>query len=828
MVDGALSYADNIVIDKDNISESRRGFQKYGQYLDLGDYDHTINTFFNFDDKLLVHYDNKIALDSEANDPWIDYSGTYEQPDVGFRVRGLELNRNLYVNTSEGIKKLSATDGNFSQAGVVRSLDGFGSASGTTGWFDDAKSVAYRMVWGIYDDNKNLILGAPSSRLVVANTSGNSTEVALTFLIPEEITVNHFYQIYRSNLTEGILDEPNDELQLVLEGKPSAAEITAKEFTVLDTLVDDLKSATLYTSPSQQGIANGNDQPPYCKDMCSFKNHVFYANTKTRHRLSLSLIGASGGGFNIDDTITIDGVTYTGKASEDAAQDEFEVSDSASPAIAIDETALSLVKVINKSPSNTGIYAYYLSGFEDIPGKILFERRSLDGASFTAISSAGHAFSPLIPASGTNADNVSDNEVKQNRVYISKEQQPEAVPLFYFLDVGSANQSIKRVLALRDSVFVFKDDGVFRITGESINNFRVTVFDNNVKLLAPESAVNFNNTVFCMTLQGVVSISDSGIAVVSRNIEQELLKLIQFPNFANTTFGVSYESERKYILFCISSTNQDYPTQAYVYNSFTNAWTRWTITATCGIINSNDDKFYYGGKLVGYSSAWVHKERKTFTSDDFVDDDWGVSITNVNSSTLLTLNRTDDAAVGYWVRQFLVDTQEYVLAKITAVDTVNVRITVSPASSDWSTDPANPVTIYKPITCRAKWVANTAGNPGLLKHFREATLFFRQDSLADLKIGYETNYQPGYTFTEMSTVNTGLWGGFAWGTYPWDGLDDTFNQPIRVGVPRNKQRCLWISFSVEGANAFSSFALSGISANFEVVSERYAWTPTNR
>lgn len=824
-VDGALAVADNIVIDKDNIAESRRGFSKYNQYVSLGSYTNTISDIFSYDDEIFIHYNNKIAIDPGDGSSWDEFSGTYSDPDTGFDLSPLEQNQNLYITTSAGIKKLDATDGDFGQSGIVRSLDGFGSVTGSTGWFNDDTAVAYRMLWGKYDANNNLILGSPSARLVMANSAGGSRNTELTWLIPSEITTDYFYQIYRSGLTESASDEPNDEMQLVIEGKPASGEITAGEFVVMDDVVDTLKGATLYTSPSQEGIANANEPPPFAKDMASFKNHVFYANTKTKHRLSLTLIGVSGTSFDVGDTFVVDSVTYTGAAAEDSNNDEFLVYGADTPAINIQETALSLVKIINKSSNNTGIYAYYLSGFEDVPGQILFERRSLDGASFTATSSAGDSFSPEIPSSGTNDDNTSDNEVKINRIYISKQQQPEAVPLFSYLDIGSANKAIKKIIALRDSVFVFKEDGVYKITGENIANFRVTLFDSNIDLIAPNSAVTFNNTIFCMTLQGVVSISDSGVAVVSRPIENLLLPLIQYSNFETTTFGVSYESERKYILFCVNGENQSYPTQAFVYNSFTNAWTRWTLDPlpTCGFVNKADDKLYYGGKLEGYQESWVHKERKTFSSDDYVDDDWGVLIQTVNSTTELELNRTDDCVVGYWIRQYMSTEGTYNLAKITAIDTDTRTVTLSPAQSNWSNDPINPVTIYKPITCRAKWVANTAGNPGMIKHFREASLFFRQDSTANLKIGYETNFQPGYTYTEKSLEYTGTWGDYSWGTVPWNGVDDTYNQPIRVGIPRQKQRCLWISFSVEGANAFSSFSLAGISAHFETVSERWQW-----
>lgn len=830
--DGALAVADNVVIDKDNLAETRRGFSKFGLPVDLGlnNYEGTISTLFNYQNKLIAHYDTKLAIQPElSSSPWVEYTGDFYAPDSGFKIRSLESNKNLYVNTQSGIYKLSSTDGDFEKAGIARALDGFAVVNGTSGWFPDSSAVAYRVLWGKYDDNNNLILGAPSSRIVVGNASGDPTVVVLTILIPNGITPSHFYQIYRSNTTEALLDEPSDEMQLVIEGKLDQSTIDSGEMEITDEVSADLRGATLYTSPSQQGIENSNEPPPFAKDMCIYKGSTIYANTKTKHTLGLKLIGVGDNAFEVGDTVTINSIVYTGASAENINNNEFYVSVSESPATAIDETALSLIRVLNSSDDNTEIYAYYLSGFDDVPGKLLFQKIELDDDPFYAVSSKGEAFSPTLPVSGQTVDNTSENEVKPNRIFFSKQQQPEAVPLANYFDIGSSNQAIRRIIGLRDSVFIFKDDGVFRLSGTTSANFTITLFDATVKLLAPESCVAFNNTVFAMTNQGVVSVSDSGVAVVSRNIEQSLLKLIQYPNFNNSTFGVAYESERKYILFCINSTNQTYPTQAYVYNSFTNAWTRWVYDASCGVINSYDDKLYLGSKYNGLTQAQIFRELKSFSLEDFVDDNWEINITEVISQTKLRLSTARFAVVGYFIRQLILSTGKHNLGKITAIDEDNEIITIENFDElNWNTNPQNGASIYKPIVSRIKWVANHAGNPGIQKQFRESTLFFHQHTSSTINIGYETSFQPGYEYTQEVTLNTGLWGDFNWGLIPYNGLDDTFSQPIRVGIPRNKQRCMWISFSIEGSNAFSSFSLAGISTAFEVIGERYSFKPGAR
>jgi hypothetical protein len=824
LVDGALAVADDVVVDSDNIGESRRGFEKYGQYIDFGSYDKKIESMFNFQNTLIVHYDRTLARDPESQSNWITYSGSFGLPDVGYRIRGVEENQNLYICADSGVKRLDRIDGEFEDAGIVPSLDGFGTATGS-GWFEAGKSVGYRMCWAKEDFNKNLIVGAPSSRTIVLNTSGVDANVALTFLIPAGVTTGYKYQIYRSGVTESLTDTPNDEMQLVYEGTPTSQQITEGQFTVLDNLDSDLRGVTLYTSPSQNGIEAASFEPPYCKDMTSYKDHMVYANTKVKSYFEVQLLGTGVNGLQVGDTITIDSVTYTASGVENASLNIFKLYDTSAPAQDIESTAFSLVKVINKSPNNTTVYAYYTSDFDEIPGSIRIVSRSLGGSDFYVLSSRGSAFTPELPSSGTTLP--SKNDIKVNRIYFSKQAQPDAVPLYYYIDCGSANQPIKRVIGLRDAIFVFKDDGIYRISGETFNSFTVSLFDNTTKILAPESCVALSNSVFVCTLQGVATIADTGVAIVSRPIEKTLLQMFQYPYFNTATFAISYESDRKYILFCPNSHNQEYPTIAYCYNTIVGSWTRWIITATAGIVKNTDDKIYYGGKIIGYQQGWVYKERKTFTLNDYVDDSWGtqiISITQSRENTYLELNRNQDVVVGYWISQLNPTTGERVSGKIMELDGNTIK--VSPASTLYTTDPTYPVEIVKPINCRLKWVQNTALNPGVLKQFRDATLFFKQDTYAELKIGYETNYQPGYTYTTIRTIDKDSWNSFNWGTLPWGGLDKTYNQAVRVGIPRNKQRSLWISISVESSNAFTSFSVAGVSATFESISERL--TPNTR
>ena len=402
--------------------------------------------------------------------------------------------------------------------------------------------------------------------------------------------------------------------------------------------------------------------------------------------------GAASPGFTITTLVT--GV------GEDIASNQVLLSSQASVGLATDATARSLVKVINRSTS--GIYAYYLSGTNDVPGKILLESRVLGTAAdafYTMMnnSACGAAFNPdlspglqvntiaytnattvtittvgnhvlfngdqilltgtqnatttalaidgiytitktlpdafTITKAITNATytlatndlvgvtylpdaHVSDNEVKPNRMYYSKVQQPEAVPLVNYLDLGAGDKAILRILPLRDSLFVFKEDGLFRVSGV-VAPFNSTLFDVSCLLLAPDSLGIVNNVIYGWTRKGIENITESGSQTISRYIDTDILPKAthSYSNFTTSTFGVGYESDNSYIVWTVKEKTDTIATVAYRYSNLTNSWTTYDKTNTCGFVSGADDKLYLGAGDINY----IEQERKDFERTDYAD-----------------------------------------------------------------------------------------------------------------------------------------------------------------------------------------------------------------
>ncbi len=867
---GSLEEALNVVIDRDNIIEPRRGFFKYGNNFGIST-DRT-KQLFSYKNRILRHFNSTLQYDLDGLGDFQNFSGQYDEISDGTRIKSIEANGNFYFTTAEGVKKLSVLNSSQFQGTVIidaggpKALDCQVTPNYTQeGFLLPLSKVAYRVVWGYKDANNNLILGSPSQRAVVQNLDSLSSCITdIEFAIPQDVnSTTFFYQVYRTAVIQAnpltldalSLVDPGDEQYLVIEDFVTTTDITNGFVNITDITPDDFRAggALLYTNPvSGDGIEQANEKPPFARDICLFKGYTFYANTKTRHRLNLSLLSvldlisetssitvtdgetsntytfrgfietftvdftgmAFPGGkaaldgkyftlisandertykiwfdntgttveptlagtisIKVDITAAADTATAVASATLNAinlstndfnitnnlgvltvensnngfvtitatenigagftiSQDGLGRGEDASlgfiflprnpgpgengPSVAqqVDQAAQSIVKVINAN-LNDIIYAYYLSSFNDVPGQMFFESKSTVGARFYIAANSlatAEEFNPTLSvqksasvATGTNTVTVtsaahglsngtqivvynstttpsleglftisnvtlntfdisatvtvsgninytlptvqSDNEITPNRIYYSKFQQPEAVPLVNFIDIGPKDKEIQRIIPLREAVYVFKEEGIYRLTGE-IAPFVVTPFDNSVSMTAPDTGVVLNNQVYCLSTQGVISVNDGGVSVISRPIEDKLLQISR-PQYAFKTvsFGVSYESDRAFHLWTVTDPSDTVATQCYRFNSFTQTWTRWDKTATCGIVNFSDDKMYLGAG----DGNFIDIERKNLDRTDKCDREFTFSIINdgVNQA-ILDISNVGEAEEGDLIRQ---------------------------------------------------------------------------------------------------------------------------------------------------------------------------------
>lgn len=808
--EGALSIAENTIIDRDDTIETRRGQRQYGDFLTTA-----FTAMYNFNTTLMAWDGTNFWYDSDHLGTWIMLTGNYFAPLDTFRIKGVEASSNMYFATSTGIIGLTAPNSVLYPAGVPFPLDSSATLNPVVGsFFLPSNTVGYRMTLGYTDTNNNLHLSAPAQRLVVTNpTGGADSTVTLVWYLPATAVAGWFYQIYRTKLAAfvaAVAIDPGDEMYLVVQKTLTATDISNGFITYTDQTPDVLLGQVLYTNPSQQTIAGANFAPPLAKDMEFYKGNMLYANTTTKQQTIINMITTP----TIGDTITIGGVIYTAAVVENAAAGEFQVFTTGTPGENIDNTARSLVHVINTFATNTFYYAIYTSGYTSLPGQITLQERGIGGAAFVITSSDGTVYSPQIPLTGTTYS--SSNNVNKHYIYVSKVQIPEAVPAGNFIPVGTSDKAILRVLALRDSVFVFKEDGIYRILGTDITNFTVSLFDSTVILTAIDSAVPLNNQIWGMTNQGVVAVSDSGTVIMSRAIERDLLTLSSalFPGFASQTFGIRYESDRHYMLATQTLIADETATQIWVYNFLTEAWDTWPLTITAGIVSiTPDDHLYlvYPTPLTTPTTPIVSRERKNWNIFDYADFEYVVNIT-ANGGFIVTLTSTASINVGDTLYQADIFGE---IGKTIVTAVTDATHIVVEDSIIWDIAAA---TVYNPIAVKVLYQP-IGGNRAWVQHFQDFQAFFRETRFTKLAMGFTTDFDSSEEVVEIKSLSPPGFGAVPFGLEPFGG-DFSIASVARTLVPRNKSRCHWITPSITHAEALSSFALTGVNFYYLYVSSR--------
>ena len=805
---GALAKANNCVIRRENVIEDRRGYAVDATLAN------NVSQLMGYQSKVLA---NNGTLMSYGPSSYLNYSGSYSPP-TGLKMRFAEAASNLYVTTSLGIKVFTDAAGTAGRsAGMPRMLDpSYVLNAAGTGFLSTANQCAYRCLIQRLDANSNTIVGYPSQRLWVINASGTSKNVDLTVYLPSEAIAGDVVKFYRTAMvTTTATDVSGDECGLVYQYTLTSTEISAGTLTFTDVVVDALRGESLYTNASQEGISQANDRPPVCADVALFKTFMMYANASTKQRLFITMVGT---GSLSGQSITIAGTTYLFGATEivsGAGSPQAAVGATGVAAADIDTTARSLCKVINRFATNTSVYAYYLSGPSDLPGQIMIEERGIGAAAFTVQGSntaLGGMFYPPPPVSpATASKSTSSNQVQPNAVYFSKDKQYEHVPTLNYLLIGASNKKILRIVPLRNSVIVVKEEGVYRITGDSPTSFVATPLDLTVYCKARDSVAALANQVFMLCNQGVVAISENGVQVVSREVTNLFIPLFSNTSLANITFGIGYETEGSYLISTITNASDTAQNQTLVYNIYTKSWVRWTFAFTAAMVETSTDKLYFATP----SSAIVNVERKSFSDSDYADPEQAMTISALSGATVTCTTAVSAPQVGWAVSQG--STSIPIKSMITNnTSPVSYTLTLqNPPPATWTTGAA---TLYPSVGMDIEYLPWTAGNAGEMKQVRMSKILV--DSVAgtstetSLNAVFKSNFDDQPDIISLTQSGSG-WGS-GWGSMPWGGGGDSYGYPTYVS--RNKQYCTRLMLGVQHPNALEKVSVLGIALEFEMVS----------
>lgn len=823
--------------------------------------------------------------------------------------------------TSSGFQYLEATGVSATGTGTIHYQSQ--PLVDSSGFLADGYQCAYRFVLDIPDNNHQILLGPPSDRVVIENksgvvgySSGQSKNVQIRISLPTGLPQGTRIWVYRTEQTTISPNvPPSEEMYKVYERLLAPSEISKRLIVIKDIVPDLLLEDLLYTSPVAEGIINANFKPPQAKDVASWNNRLWFANTKTDFELTIRFITYPRFYFQIKQGSTIE--TYVGSFGVSGALTNISyliyAGGSASQNTEI--TTQNLVSTINKY--STLVEAFYESSLDDPPG--IMRLRSISGATFqmcynfpysatlterqiidpilpyavegnpsptqfiaslsrsnnvvtvtpTSVSnnvllageqisipsgvagfpegtytitgatsttftyadtgSSATATNVIITYAGPFTDGYSKQETVVNRVYFSKLQQGEAVPLLNYMDVGSPGKQILRICPLRERLYVFKEDGIYTIAGEY--PYRVDLVDDTSWLIAADTVALTGNQIFCLTNQGVVSVSEPGVSIVSRPIETDIFGAVQFARNANNLksfFGTGYNSDRTYMLGVAESTEW-FTQRTYVYNYLNKVWTIWSKNHSWGAVHPTQDKLYYGNTR---ADNLLTLERKTSEMDavDYADEVYATTINSVNE-TAKTMVVASAANIGVGDMLYCgpsVDpspqtTINFTMALVRAVNgtTITFEYVYSPATWPYSltfTDfigISNKLRIYKKYNVILQYATITGGDVTLLKQFQEVSLIFGNRSFANLTIAFASNALPS------SVAPTGLFAEplFSDGRYHKLSMERIIPTSKRLVVPRPQQQATNLSMEITFAEAMAYFRLLGFSYEANAVSK---------
>ncbi len=490
----------------------------------------------------------------------------------------------------------------------------------------------------------------------------------------------------------------------------------------------------------------------------------------------------------------------------------FYIDNTSSTSVSIDTTARSIVRALNADTSGE-VYAFYTSSVSDVPGKMQLKSRSLTQTfTVSAVSSTiVDSFTPSIPTSGSTVTGTRIDG--QSYLYFSKYQQPEAVPSSQNIPVGSRSSAILRIAALRDSLIIVKEDGVYRLNGTDVSDFAVTILDSTVNCKGADTVTTLNNQVFLISDQGCVAVSETAARIVSRPIEPLLIATIGKSYFPTQSHAVSYQSERAYL--CTTVTPQATTADTvYCYNAISEGWSTWDSTFLDAIVKSTDDKLYY----VSLDNL-IKKERKDQNRLDFCDANFAALVLTTPTTTTATFSITTGVAEVGDVIVF-----NSVLNRITAIS--GTLFTFARAYSFAVGDVG---TLYQGISTDLITSPMIAGDSSLWKQYSEFQIGYRNAAaLTKAVISFlNDTYDGSAETTWLSQTQNGGWGDLPWGSFQW-GLEDGTNivyesgsaQRIRLYVPLDVSRGTFIQARIQHTSAAEAIMIQSMAYTARVYGQR--------
>lgn len=611
-------------------------------------------------------------------------------------------------------------------------------------------------------------------------------------VLPRDAVTGDVIDLYFSeseiDLSDNPTAVPNGDYYLAKSITLTAGDIAAKKITPDLTGGVFQKGIPLYTNPSDgDRTRQPNNLPPGANSLAVWKGCLFFGGCYQRNQVSLIHIGTE---LTADGTITVTSALGTENFT-------FRRYQNTADGAVIKTRMQFLCAEINRNSSN--YVAYYLNDTTETPGSITIQARvpNLSFSIYASSSTIGNTFEPSI--GNVSSQLASTREEVVNRIYWSKQNQPEAVP--FFIDVGSDDKYILNIQRLRDSLVVVKEDGIFTLYGDPGSGvLQIRELDSTIHGISATGVTTLGNKVYAKSDQGIIAITESSVVPVSRNQIEPLVKLSD-ENFTQDTIMYGQEEDRM-LYVCTAKSPVDPTKIVYGYNFLTQTWSElkevftWAITldvnsaVTSGVLNNNRI-------LIDETLQMVRLERKDNLLTDWADNDVAETVTALASDNKDVTFGGDIYAVGSVVRwtNAGVDKLYRIVSVSGTTHTLDIPFGGAVSAS---------VRVFTPIRSVIRTAPIDGGDSSIVKQFTKLILNMRYDALSACTLEFRSDwFEYGEPIPWEKTTERRGWGAEQWGRFPWgqataDALQYVTkpSQIVQTEIPRPLQKSTYIQAEI--------------------------------
>jgi len=222
------------------------------------------------------------------------------------------------------------------------------------------------------------------------------------------------------------------------------------------------------------------------------------------------------------------------------------------------------------------------------------EEVGVGGGAHTISSTCPSAFSPPLDAPTTSP---TTNDARANRLYFSQTDEPEAVSLTSYFEIGDQRYPILSLVPLRNALLVFKADGLWRVTGVAPDQWSVDLLDPTLHLVRSEAVATAKNVAFAWGDRGFFAITEDSVQSLSAGkLDNELRTYLSYvQQDSHGAIVVPWQS-RQLVLFCVPASAETATVgKIYCYSLNTSAFSEWTqdgATAWNTAAGSKTDNLY--------------------------------------------------------------------------------------------------------------------------------------------------------------------------------------------------------------------------------------------